>query len=149
MRMLGAMVGPVLVGPVLVGLAATALSSIGLTVPSVWYDEAATVSAATRTIPELVGMLGNVDAVHGLYYLIMHAVFGAVGYSPLSLRIVSALAVGLTAALVVVLDRRWRPGSLGIVAGLVFCVLPRVAWAGVEGRRSRSPRSSPRRSPSC
>ena len=120
--------------PLVVALAGTAVSSVAITTPSVWFDEAATVSGATRSIPELLHMLGKVDAVHGLYYGLMHVVFGAVGYSPLSLRLVSALAVGVTTALVVVLDRQLRPGSYGIVAGVVFCLLPRVTWMGGEGR---------------
>ena len=32
------------------------------------------------------------------------------------------------------LDRQLRPGSMGIVASSVFCVLPRVTWMGGEGR---------------
>ena len=120
--------------PVAVGVVGATVSVVGISVPSVWYDEAATVSAATRSLPELIALLGHVDAVHGVYYLLMHAVFGAVGYSPFSLRVVSALAVGVAAALVVVIDRQLRPRSLGLVAGLVFCVLPRVTWMGGEGR---------------
>jgi mannosyltransferase len=120
--------------PVAAGLVAAVVSSIGIDVPSVWYDEAATVSGATRSLPQLLALLANVDAVHGAYYLLVHAVFGAVGYSPLSLRLVSAIAVGIAAAVVVLLDRRLRPGSLGIAAGLVFGILPRVVWMGGEGR---------------
>ena len=48
-------------------------------VPSIWYDEAATITATTRSWPELWRMLGTVDAVHGLYYLLMHAWIDAVG----------------------------------------------------------------------
>lgn len=120
--------------PASAGALATIVSTVGITTPSVWYDEAATVSAATRPLPDLVALLSHIDAVHGAYYLLMHVVFATVGYTPLSLRLVSALAVGITAAVVVMLDRRLRPGSLGILAGLVFAILPRVVWAGGEGR---------------
>ena len=120
--------------PMVAGVAGAAVSSVAITTPSVWFDEAATVSGATRSIPELLHMLDKVDAVHGLYYMLMHVVFGAAGYTPLSLRLVSAFAVGATAAVVVVLDRQLRPGSMGIVASSVFCVLPRVTWMGGEGR---------------
>ncbi|MBC7591195.1 MAG: hypothetical protein H7226_09185 [Salinibacterium sp.] len=116
--------------PLVVGLAGAAVSAVAIATPSVWFDEAATVSATTRSIPDLLRMLGNVDAVHGLYYGLMHVVFGAVGFHPLSLRLVSALAVGVTAALVVVLDRQLRPGWYGIITGVVFCLLPRVTWMG-------------------
>ena len=40
--------------------------------PSLWFDEAATISAATRSVPELWQMVHNIDAVHGPYYLLMH-----------------------------------------------------------------------------
>ena len=120
--------------PLAVGLLGLTLSVIGIGVPSVWYDEAATISSATRSWPQLWAELGNVDAVHGLYYALMHVVFDLFGYSPVSLRMPSALAVGATAALVVVLGRALSRSHLGLVAGLVFAILPRVTWAGGEGR---------------
>lgn len=103
-------------------------------VPSLWYDEAATVTSATRSWPQLWAELHSVDAVHGLYYALMHAWFWLVGYTPFTLRFPSALAVGVAAGLVVALGRRLGGRRLGIVAGLVFLALPRVQWAGGEGR---------------
>lgn len=103
-------------------------------VPSLWYDEAATVTSAQRTWPQLWAELHNVDAVHGLYYALMHVWFWLVGYTPFTLRFPSTLAVGVTAALVVALGRRLGGRRLGITAGLVFLALPRVQWAGSEGR---------------
>jgi mannosyltransferase len=103
-------------------------------VPSIWYDEAATVTSATRSWPQLWAELHNVDAVHGLYYALVHAWFWLVGYTPFTLRFPSALAIGVTAGLVVALGRRLGGRRLGIVAGLVFLALPRVQWAGSEGR---------------
>ncbi|MGU3409567.1 hypothetical protein ACLBWP_05615 [Microbacterium sp. M1A1_1b] len=103
-------------------------------VPSVWYDEAATVTSATRSWPQLWAELHSVDAVHGLYYALMHAWFWLVGYTPFTLRFPSALAIGVAAGLVVALGRRLGGRRLGIVAGLVFLALPRVQWAGGEGR---------------
>ena len=103
-------------------------------VPSLWYDEAATVTSATRSWPQLWAELQNVDAVHGLYYALVHAWFWLVGYTPFTLRFPSALAIGVTAGLVVALGRRLGGRRLGIAAGLVFLALPRVQWAGSEGR---------------
>src|SRR5262245_8328976 len=42
----------------------------GITAPAYWADEADTVSAESRALPQLVRLLGHVDAVHGLYYLL-------------------------------------------------------------------------------
>lgn len=120
--------------PAIVGALASALALIGAAVPSVWYDEAATVTATTRGWDGLWSMTANVDAVHAAYYLLMHVVFELVGYSPLALRLPSALAVGGTAALLVVLGRRIGGRRLGLLAGLVFAVLPRTLWMGAEGR---------------
>ena len=41
----------------------------GITAPAYWADEMDTVSAESRSLPQLVQLLGHVDAVHGLYYL--------------------------------------------------------------------------------
>ncbi|CAN5242887.1 glycosyltransferase family 39 protein [soil metagenome] len=132
-RFMASLVAP-LVAPLGAGAFAVALSLIAIAVPSVWYDESATVSSATRSWPQLWAEIHSVDAVHAVYYAGMHLVFDAVGYSPFSLRLPSAIAVGVAAALTVVLGRQLGRPSLGLVAGIVFAVLPRVTWAGGEGR---------------
>ena len=58
--------------PVAVAAFAIAVSAAGSARPSFWFDEAATISAGSRSLPELWRLLGNIDAVHGLYYLFMH-----------------------------------------------------------------------------
>jgi mannosyltransferase len=123
-----------LAAPLLVGSLGLAISLAGSTVPSVWYDEAATITAATRDWGQLWAMVAHVDAVHAAYYAIMHVVFDVVGYSPLSLRAPSAVAIGVAAALIVVLARLFDRPRLGVLAGIVFCLLPRTLWAGAEGR---------------
>ena len=57
---------------VAVAMFTTALCAAGSARPSLWFDEAATISAGTRSIPDLWRMVHNIDAVHGLYYLLMH-----------------------------------------------------------------------------
>jgi mannosyltransferase len=61
--------------PVVVAVFAIVVSAAGAARPSLWFDEAATISAGTRSVPELWRLLGNIDAVHGLYYLLMHGWF--------------------------------------------------------------------------
>ncbi|MGW0043957.1 glycosyltransferase family 39 protein [Rhodococcus sp. NPDC003348] len=102
--------------------------------PSFWYDEVATVHSATRSPSELWALLANQDAVHGLYYWVMHHWFAVFGVSPLSARVPSALAAGVAAAGVVVLGRRLADRRTGLLAGLVFVVLPAVTWSAVEAR---------------
>jgi mannosyltransferase len=120
--------------PLAVGAIALVATGALSWVPSPWYDEAATISAATRSLPQLLHLLQNVDAVHGAYYLFMHAWFELVGYSPFTLRLPSTIAIGLTAALLVVLVRRLASRRTAVVAGLVFVLMPRVTWMATEGR---------------
>ena len=122
------------VAPTLVGVFALAASLVGLGTPSVWYDEVATISGSTRTLPQLWQLLGTVDAVHGVHYALMHLVFELLGYSPFTLRLPSAVAVATTAGVVVMLGRRIHGPLLGLVGGVVFSILPRVTWMAVEGR---------------
>ncbi len=122
------------VAPIAVALLGIAISVTGIGIPSIWYDEAATIISTTRSWSQLWAELGNVDAVHGLYYAIMHIVIEVFGYSPVVLRMPSALAVGGAAALVVVLGRQLSRSHLGVIAAVVFVFLPRITWAGTEGR---------------
>ncbi len=103
-------------------------------VPAVWYDEAATVSAATRGIPALFDLVDVVDVVHGVYYGGMQLWFELVGYTPFTLRLPSAVAAGVAVALTVLLVARVGTRRLAILAGLVLGILPRFTWAGSEGR---------------
>jgi mannosyltransferase len=122
------------VTPALVGLLGLAISLVGIGTPSIWYDEAATIISATRSWDQLGAMIANVDLVHAAYYALLHVVFDVFGYSPVSLRVPSAIAIGVAAAFTVVLGRVLDKPRLGVIGGLVFCLLPRVTWAGTEGR---------------
>lgn len=111
---------------------------IGVDKPSLWYDEAATLSAASRPLPELWSMVHNIDAVHGLYYLLMHCWLAILppGVHPteLVLRLPSTAAVGIAAAGIVVLAKQLSTRAVALTAGLIFAILPRVTWAGIEAR---------------
>jgi mannosyltransferase len=108
---------------------------VGAGRPSFWYDEAATISATySRSLPALWRMLGDVDAVHGLYYLLMHGWFAVVPPTEFWSRVPSGLAVGAAAAGVVVLGRQLSSRAVGLTAGVVCAILPRATWAGIEAR---------------
>src|SRR6059058_2447370 len=68
------------------GLAATVVAASGSWIPSLWGDEAATLMSARRPVGSLLSMLTHVDAVHGLYYLMMHAWTAVFGISAFALR---------------------------------------------------------------
>ncbi|WP_066905765.1 glycosyltransferase family 39 protein [Millisia brevis] len=103
-------------------------------VPSLWYDEAATLAVAQRDPAGILRTLGASDAVHGLYYLGMHLWISVFGASEWSVRLPSAIACGVAAAGVVVAGRLLADTPTGIYAGLVCAVLPRMTWAAVEAR---------------
>jgi mannosyltransferase len=104
--------------------------------PSLWFDEGATISAsASRTLPELWKLLGHIDAVHGLYYLLMHGWFAIFPATEFWSRVPSALAIGAAAAGVTVFTKQFVPGrATAVCTGAVFAILPRTTWAGIEAR---------------
>jgi mannosyltransferase len=120
--------------PLWLGILAAAVAAIGSWIPSKWNDEAATQTAATRTLPELWQMMQHIDAVHGSYYFLMHFWIGAFGTSNFALRAPSMLAVGIACAGVAVLGYRLGGRRLAVAGGLVFLLLPRVTWMGIEAR---------------
>lgn len=118
----------------LLGALASVSSMLGSWIPSLWGDEVTSVMSAQRPIGALFLMLGHVDAVHGTYYLGLHAWGAAFGFSPFIVRLPSALAVGVATAAVVVLADRLRSRRVAVLAGLVCAVLPRITYMGEEAR---------------
>lgn len=119
---------------VLTAVFAAAVSAAGAARPSLWFDEAATISASTRSVPALWGLLHNIDAVHGLYYLLMHGWFTVFPVTEFYSRLSSCVAVALAAGGVVALARQFASRTTAVCAGIVFAILPRVTWAGIEAR---------------
>lgn len=106
----------------------------GSWIPSFWGDEAASVMSAERTLPSLFGMLKNVDAVHGIYYLFLHFWIQAFGASELSVRLPSGIAVGVFVAGTFVLGRMLVNRNMAIVAAIISAVLPRSSYLGADAR---------------
>lgn len=102
--------------------------------PSYWRDEAATLDAEARSLPALLRMLTNVDAVHGAYYLLMWPVVHTFGTAEVAVRLPSVLAMAAGAAGVAALGRRLHSPGAGLVAGLVFAALPQVSRYAQEAR---------------
>jgi mannosyltransferase len=116
-------------------LAAFAATSIGLSGPSLWRDEAYTKDAVSRSLSHLFALLGHTDAVHGAYYLVVHFVSEVIGTSDAALRFPSvcamAVATGFTAATgrraAVLAGSRW-PGATGLLSGLLFAAAPYMTY---------------------
>ncbi|MGW7102230.1 glycosyltransferase family 39 protein [Streptomyces sp. NPDC054838] len=99
-----------------------------------WRDELASWSAASRSTGDLLQTLGHVDAVSGLYYLVLHFWMTAFGDSETMLRMPSALAMAAAAAFVVLTARRLFDRRTAVFAGLLFALLPSVSRYGQEAR---------------
>ncbi len=106
----------------------------GVTTPSFWRDEAATISAVQRPYPDLLSMLGHVDAVHGLYYSIMWPLVHLFGPTEFVLRLPSVLAGAVTAAVLAAVGRRLISPWAGLAAGLGYVLLPVTSRYAQEGR---------------
>jgi mannosyltransferase len=97
-------------------------------------DEVATRWAAVLSLRGLAHLLNNQDAVHGLYYLLMH-VWAVLGSSPEVLRIPSVAAMTAAVALVAVLTRRLTgSGWAGLFAGLVMALAPMISFYAQTAR---------------
>ncbi|MER8159349.1 glycosyltransferase family 39 protein [Streptomyces sp. NPDC094472] len=126
-------------GPAVVALAPAGLAlALGLwgirREHSMWRDESTTYQIAHRSVGEIGHLLGNADVAHGLYYLLMHAVFALWDGGLLALRLPSVLAMAATAAGVGLLGHRLAGPRAGLVAGLVFPLAPAVQRYAQEGR---------------
>jgi mannosyltransferase len=117
-----------------IGAAATLVAVAGSWIPSFWGDEAASIMSARRDWASLWALLGTIDAVHGLYYALLHVWIDLAGDSPFAVRLPSGIAVGVASAGLYLLVRRRAPRGTAVIAAAVFTVLPRVTFLGVEAR---------------
>ncbi|MFD7835743.1 hypothetical protein [Streptomyces sp. NPDC059761] len=114
-----------------------------------WRDESVTWQVAHRPLGGIWELLGQVDAVHGLYYLLMHAVFlawdgagpgtggaaAAAGAGGLwALRLPSVAATALAAAGVAAIAHRLAGERAALWSGVAYAVLPPVQMYAQEGR---------------
>jgi mannosyltransferase len=120
--------------PVVPGLVTLGVVLWGITGSSYWRDEAATLSAVQRPFGQLLRMLGNVDAVHGAYYVVMWGLVRVAGSGELAMRLPSAVAMAVGAAVLAALGRRLVSPAAGLAAGLVFAVLPPFSLFGQNAR---------------
>lgn len=103
--------------------------------PELWRDEVSSWSAATRGLGELFGMLGNVDASNGAYYLVLHFWTGAFGDSVPGLRLPSALAMaGAAAFTALAAQRLFESRVAGVSAGLLLAVVPNISAFAQQAR---------------
>ncbi|MER5844172.1 glycosyltransferase family 39 protein [Streptomyces prasinus] len=101
---------------------------------TMWGDEAVTYQLAHRDLSQIWLTAQHVDLVHALHYAVMHEVFGLFGAGLLTLRLPSVLAMSAAAGAVGLLGLRLAGPRVGLLAGLVFPLLPQVQKYTQEGR---------------
>ncbi|WP_232026443.1 glycosyltransferase family 39 protein [Streptomyces lincolnensis] len=101
---------------------------------TLWGDEAVTYQLAHRDLSQIWHTAQHVDLVHALYYAVMHGIFGLFGGGLLTLRLPSVLAMSVAAGGVGLLGLRLAGPRAGLLAGLVFALLPQVQKYAQEGR---------------
>jgi mannosyltransferase len=131
-------------GWVVVAVPAVAELVIGgyrLSGPALWRDEAYTIDASSRSSGEIFALLRHVDAVHGLYYLLMHLVIAVLGASAQAIRLPSLVAATVAASLTAVLGRRLArvaalpaPSFTGMLAGVGLAALPQTTFYAQDAR---------------
>ncbi|MGI5200472.1 glycosyltransferase family 39 protein [Spirillospora sp. CA-108201] len=103
-------------------------------VPSYWRDESVSVVVGHGRLGALASFISRIDAVHGLYYLLMHLVT-RLGTSEVITRTPSAVASGVAAMGIAAIGRRLYSPKAGLYGGLLYGLLPITSRYGQEARQ--------------
>lgn len=116
----------VVVVPVAVAIV---LSSIDLSVRSLWIDESSTFAIASQHGSSLWAAMKRDGGNMLAFYALIHLLVGAFGRGTVVLRLPSVLASGLTAGAVALIARRFlSPLAAGAAGVLTAVSLPLVYW---------------------
>ncbi|MCF3132583.1 glycosyltransferase family 39 protein [Streptomyces olivochromogenes] len=110
------------------------VTGYGLTAPALGRDELITWDVVTRDTGHILATLHNVDAVHGTYYLLLHLWVSLFGDSVISMRLPSVLAASGAASVVSLIGNRLFGSRAGILAGILFALVPAVSRYAQEAR---------------
>ncbi|WP_406170171.1 glycosyltransferase family 39 protein [Streptomyces sp. NBC_00996] len=110
------------------------VTGYGLTAPVLGRDELITWDVVTRDAGHILATLHNVDAVHGTYYLLMHLWVNLFGDSVISMRLPSVLAASGAASVLSLIGNRLFGPRAGILAGILFALVPAVSRYAQEAR---------------
>ena len=122
-------------GALIAVAAALAVCAPGMTRASLWFDEAAAISGADRPLSEIWRLVHTWDAVHALYYALLHGWMRLFGDSVLSLRALPLVGFCLAAAGLAVFANRSGRGLLFWATAVgALILLPRVALSATQTR---------------
>lgn len=111
------------------------LGALAIGRPSMFGTEEASLWAGRLSSAKLYNLINHLDAVHGLYYFGLHAVFKIFGSNVITLRLPSLIGSAITVLVVNVLTRRLT-GSAGTaaIAAVLTAIAPFFVFWGVSGR---------------
>jgi mannosyltransferase len=116
------------------GLLMGALGVFGASAPGLWVDELATWGMATSSWRESWSGVRSADATSTPYHLMMRGWAELFGTSDLALRTPSILAMSAAAACVAALGARLLAPRIGLLAGVIFALLPTSTRYAQEAR---------------
>jgi mannosyltransferase len=97
-------------------------------------DEVVSRWAALLSLRQLAHVVHRIDAVHGLYYLLLHG-WMAVGTSPAVMRIPSVVAMSAAAAMLVIIGRQLTGSAWpGLFAALIMALTPDITYYAQTAR---------------
>ena len=102
--------------------------------PELWGDELWTWSEAADPVHQLVTSTIRSNPAEVAYNLVLHYWMAAFGDSAVAMRMLSVLAMAGAAACVTLAGRRLAGARAGLLAGLVFALLPSVSRFAQEAR---------------
>ncbi len=89
---------------------------------------------AHRSLHDIFRLTSHVDAVHGLYYVVMHFFFQIWDGGLAALRLPSVIAYVVAACFVAAIGRRFGGARLGLLCGIAYVLTPAVQKYAQEGR---------------
>jgi len=111
-----------------------AVSLVEIGRPALWTDELATFGVATTPIHDVVRLVKTTDAVNSPYYFVMIGWTRLFGTSDLSLRMPSVIAMTVAAGMIGALGARLLSARAGLVAGIIFALVPTTSRYAQEAR---------------
>jgi mannosyltransferase len=102
--------------------------------PGLSWDEVTSAEVSRRSVPQILDLIQNVDAVFGLYYVFLHYWSGLADTSEVQLRLPSIIAMAAAVAVAAELGRRLFTPMIGLITGLILCVLPNTSRYAAEAR---------------
>ncbi|WP_052745033.1 glycosyltransferase family 39 protein [Micromonospora sp. HK10] len=115
-------------------LAAAVAGFRGLADRQMWNNEYATWHAVTLDLRDLGHLLSNTDLVHVAYLMLLRVWTQVAGDDPLALRLPSLIAMTVAAAMTTLIGRRLAGTGAGLIAGLLFALVPAVTRYAQEAR---------------